>query len=40
MKTILCDILQSRSPIVEEDETKPCDVEETEEELTIDEENT
>jgi hypothetical protein len=30
MKTILCDIIQSRSPVTQKDKTKPCDQEENE----------
>lgn len=33
MKEILCDIIQSRSPIAEEDETQPCESEETTDEI-------
>jgi hypothetical protein len=33
MKEILCDIIQTRSPVVEEDETPPCQEETTNEEV-------
>lgn len=39
MKTILCDVIQSKSPEVEHDETDPCNTDDTTQEETQEENN-